>query len=127
MKKMSMSTLALVFGLAVMPLGVQAATEGAAKSTTASSVGKSAGKEKSADKKAVKEAAASQAEEEKVSMNKASAAEFSKALNGVGLKKGQTIVEYREEMGPFTQIEQLQEVPGIGPALFQRNQSRLKL
>ncbi|EIC82340.1 helix-hairpin-helix domain-containing protein, partial [Serratia sp. M24T3] len=76
---------------------------------------------------AAKEAAAANAEEEKVSLNNASAAELSKVLNGVGLKKGQTIVEYREEMGPFTNIDQLQEVPGIGPGLFKRNQSRLKL
>lgn len=127
MKNLSIKSLALVLGLAVMPFGAQAATESATKSATASSIEKSAGKEKKADQKAAKESAASKAEEEKVSLNNASAEEFSKALNGVGLKKGQTIVNYREEMGPFTQLEQLQEVPGIGPALFQRNQSRLKL
>lgn len=126
MKKLSITTLALALGLAVMPLSLQAATESAAKTTASSSVDKSATQDKKAGKSAAKEASSS-VEEEKVSLNHASAEELSKALNGVGLKKGQTIVEYREEMGPFTQIEQLQEVPGIGPALFQRNQSRLKL
>ncbi len=126
MKKLSITTLALALGLAVMPFSSQAATESAAKTTASSSVDKSATHDKKAGKSAAKEASSS-VEEEKVSLNHASAEELSKALNGVGLKKGQTIVEYREEMGPFTQIEQLQEVPGIGPALFQRNQSRLKL
>jgi competence protein ComEA len=36
-------------------------------------------------------------------------------------------VRYREQHGPFTQIEQLQEVPGIGPALFEMNRARLKM
>ncbi len=126
MKKLSITTLTLALGLALMPLSLQAATENAAKTTTPTSVEKSASKDKKVDQSAVKESSSS-VEKEKVSINNASAEELAKALNGVGLKKGQTIVEYREQMGPFTKIDQLQEVPGIGPALYQRNQSRLKL
>ncbi|KAB8310067.1 ComEA family DNA-binding protein [Erwinia endophytica] len=62
-----------------------------------------------------------------VSINQATAEELAAALNGVGLKKAQAIVSYRDEYGAFTQLEQLKEVPGMGNALVERNLSRLKL
>ncbi|WP_415423209.1 ComEA family DNA-binding protein [Serratia marcescens] len=66
-------------------------------------------------------------EEAAVSINQASAEQLAAALSGVGLKKAEGIVRYREQNGPFTQVEQLQEVPGIGPALFEKNRTRLKM
>lgn len=63
----------------------------------------------------------------KVSINQADAKELAQMLNGVGLKKAEAIVRYREQNGPFTEIEQLQEVPGIGPSLVERNRERLKM
>lgn len=48
-------------------------------------------------------------------------------MNGVGLKKAQSIVSYREQYGPFSAIQQLNEVPGIGNSLLERNAARLKL
>ncbi|QKJ86177.1 AraC family transcriptional regulator [Paramixta manurensis] len=62
-----------------------------------------------------------------VSINTASAQELAAALNGVGLKKAEAIVSYRDQYGPFTQLEQLKEVPGMGSLLVERNLSRLKL
>ncbi|MCF1613254.1 helix-hairpin-helix domain-containing protein [Serratia marcescens] len=67
------------------------------------------------------------AEETAVSINQATAEQLAAALSGVGLKKAEGIVRYREQNGPFTQVEQLQEVPGIGPALFEKNRTRLKM
>lgn len=64
---------------------------------------------------------------EQISINEATAEQLSAAMNGVGLKKAQAIVSYREQYGPFTAIEQLKEVPGIGNALIERNAERLKL
>jgi competence protein ComEA len=64
---------------------------------------------------------------ESVSINHATAEELSAVMNGVGLKKAQAIISYREQYGPFTQIEQLKEVPGIGNALVERNLTKLKL
>lgn len=61
------------------------------------------------------------------SINAASAEELAQVLNGVGLKKAQSIVSYREEYGPFKEIDQLQEVPGIGSALVERNRARIRL
>lgn len=66
-------------------------------------------------------------QQEKVSLNRASAEEFAAALSGIGLKKAQRIVTYREQYGPFTHIEQLQEVPGIGLATLEKNLARLML
>ena len=63
----------------------------------------------------------------RVSINNASAAELAKGLNGVGLKKAQAIVSYREEYGPFKTVEDLKQVPGMGNSLVERNLSHLKL
>ncbi len=73
------------------------------------------------------EAVAAVSDEASVSINQADAEQLASILKGVGLKKAESIVRYREQNGPFTQIEQLQEVPGIGPALFERNRARLKM
>ncbi|MFS7243148.1 ComEA family DNA-binding protein [Serratia proteamaculans] len=73
------------------------------------------------------EAGAAANDEASVSINQADAEQLASMLKGVGLKKAESIVRYREQNGPFTQIEQLQEVPGIGPALFERNRTRLKM
>jgi competence protein ComEA len=62
-----------------------------------------------------------------VSINSASAEELAQKMNGVGLKKAQAIVSYRDEFGPFKTLEQLQEVPGIGASLVERNLARIKL
>ncbi|MCU5772005.1 helix-hairpin-helix domain-containing protein [Erwiniaceae bacterium BAC15a-03b] len=67
------------------------------------------------------------AEQGIVSINSASAEELAAAMSGVGLKKAESIVSYREKYGPFSAVEQLKEVPGIGSALVERNAERLKL
>lgn len=41
-------------------------------------------------------------------------------LPGVGETLARRIVEYREEHGPFQQIEELRHVAGLGPKTFQR-------
>lgn len=64
---------------------------------------------------------------DKVSINTASADELAQAMNGVGLKKAQAIVSYREEYGPFKTIDDLRQVPGMGGALVERNLAHLML
>lgn len=61
-----------------------------------------------------------------VNINTASAEELSEAMNGVGIKKAQAIVQHRKEFGPFKSLEQLLDVPGIGASLLERNRSRIK-
>ncbi|MCS3432321.1 helix-hairpin-helix domain-containing protein [Klebsiella sp. BIGb0407] len=61
-----------------------------------------------------------------VDINTASAEELAEAMNGVGIKKAQAIVKYRQEFGPFKSIENITDVPGIGASLLERNRSRIK-
>jgi competence protein ComEA len=61
-----------------------------------------------------------------VNLNTANAAELEQ-LDGVGEKTAQKIIAYREETGGFTSIEQLMEVPGIGPAKFDAIRENVKV
>ncbi len=58
---------------------------------------------------------------EQIDINTASAEELAEALKGIGAKKAEAIVQYREENGPFTAVEQLTEVKGIGPKTLENN------
>ncbi len=62
-----------------------------------------------------------------VNINQASTHELATLLTGVGEKKAQSIVEYRELNGPFTSVDSLMEVKGIGPALLAKNRQRIIL
>lgn len=77
--------------------------------------------------KAATPAKASDQEGTRVSINTASAEDLARAMNGVGLKKAQAIVSYREEYGPFKTVEDLKQVPGMGNSLVERNLSILTL
>ncbi len=61
-----------------------------------------------------------------VDVNKASAEQL-QTLKGVGPKRAEAIVRYREDNGPFKSIEDLLEVPGVGPSLIEDNASALEL
>ncbi|MBJ9721974.1 ComEA family DNA-binding protein [Acinetobacter calcoaceticus] len=63
---------------------------------------------------------------EQVDLNKATVNEF-KQLKGVGEKKAQAIVEYRQKNGGFKNIDEFKNVKGIGPAIFEKNKTRLAL
>ena len=62
-----------------------------------------------------------------MSINSASAEDLAHAMNGVGLKKAQAIIAYRDEYGPFKTIDDLKQVPGIGTSLVERNLTHLTL
>lgn len=47
------------------------------------------------------------------------------SLKGIGPAKAEAIVAYREANGPFTRVEQLTEVKGIGSAILEKNRSDL--
>lgn len=69
----------------------------------------------------------SQSDSSQVNINQATAEQLAEVMLGIGIKKAQNIVSYREQNGPFSSVEQLQDVPGIGIATIERNLSRLKL
>ncbi|WP_432696339.1 ComEA family DNA-binding protein [Marinobacterium sp. YM272] len=62
-----------------------------------------------------------------VDINTASAEQIAAALNGVGPSKAAAIVAYRDQFGPFTSVDQLAEVSGIGPATVDKNRDQIQL
>lgn len=62
-----------------------------------------------------------------VDINTADAATLAGAINGVGEKKAATIVAYRETHGPFTRVEDLSKVKGIGPGTVEKNRQNLEV
>ncbi|HHQ4705882.1 ComEA family DNA-binding protein [Aeromonas hydrophila] len=60
----------------------------------------------------------------KVNLNTASINELT-ALKGIGEKKAQAIVDYREKQGKFTTVDQLADVSGIGPATLEANRDMI--
>jgi competence protein ComEA len=47
------------------------------------------------------------------------------ALNGIGEVLAGAIVQYRDEHGPFTSVDQLEDVPGIGPSTLEEIRSQV--
>ncbi|TXK93440.1 competence protein ComEA [Methylococcaceae bacterium CS1] len=64
---------------------------------------------------------------EPVNINKASADEIAASLNGVGDKKAQEIVKYRETQGPFKSANELVNVKGIGDKTIAKNKGNIKI
>jgi competence protein ComEA len=61
-----------------------------------------------------------------IHLNQANIDELQK-LKGIGEKKAQAIVEYRQKNGGFKNIDEFKNVKGIGPAIFEKNKTRLTL
>ena len=57
--------------------------------------------------------------QEIININTATASDFDK-LPGIGASKAEAIIQYREEHGNFSRIEDLKEISGIGDALFEK-------
>ena len=59
-----------------------------------------------------------------ININTADATAF-EALNGIGEVLAGAMVQYREEHGAFTSVDQLEDVPGIGPATLEEIRSQV--
>lgn len=63
----------------------------------------------------------------KVDLNQADAATLQRELVGIGEAKAQAIIAYRQGNGPFSSIDELLEVKGIGKAILEKNRDKLQL
>ncbi len=62
-----------------------------------------------------------------VDLNHADAPALAAAIDGVGPRLAEAIVAYRKAHGPFTSVDQLLAVKGIGPRVLERNRERLSV
>ena len=62
----------------------------------------------------------------KVNINTATAEELC-TLNGVGPKRAQDIIRYREEHGAFADIQEIMQVPGIKQSLFAKLKDHIRV
>jgi competence protein ComEA len=62
-----------------------------------------------------------------VNINTADAQTIADSLGGIGLKKAQAIVDYRDKNGAFKTIEDLSQVSGIGAKTIEKNKADILL
>ena len=60
-----------------------------------------------------------------ININTATAQQLAEGIKGVGQKKAELIVEYREKYGKFATVEELTQVKGIGKGTLQANAGKL--
>jgi len=60
-----------------------------------------------------------------ININSADAETLTRELKGIGATKAKAIVAYREVHGPFTAVDELLEVKGIGAATLEKNRTKL--
>ncbi len=60
-----------------------------------------------------------------VNINTADAALLAQAIKGVGIKRAEAIVAYREQHGPFKSIEELTAVQGVGVRIVETSRHNL--
>jgi competence protein ComEA len=62
---------------------------------------------------------------ETVNINQADAESLALAIKGVGHKRAEAIIEYREQYGPFQSVDELTQVQGIGEKLLEGSRQNL--
>jgi len=64
---------------------------------------------------------------EALNINSAKAEVLAETLTGVGLKRAEDIVAFREDNGPFKSIDDLVLVKGIGSSTVEKNRERISV
>jgi competence protein ComEA len=64
---------------------------------------------------------------ETVNINRSDAQTMAAVLNGIGIKRAESIVAYRIQNGDFKSIDDLKAVKGIGDAIIEKNRSKITL
>lgn len=67
------------------------------------------------------------AQQAMVNINVADAQSLAAGLKGVGQSRAVDIVRYRETYGPFTSVDELAEVKGVGKSTIEKNRHVLTL
>jgi competence protein ComEA len=62
---------------------------------------------------------------DKVDINTADVATLDRVMDGIGVKKAEAIVKYRQENGLFKSIQDLENVSGIGAKTIAKNKDKL--
>jgi competence protein ComEA len=62
---------------------------------------------------------------EPVNINTATAEEIAAVIKGIGPKKAEAIVTYRQQHGPFQTVDDLKKVPGVGDKIVENNRANL--
>lgn len=76
---------------------------------------------------AVDDTASSQIAVDTVNINSATAEMLASHIQGIGLKKAQAIVLWRESNGPFQSVDDLLNVKGIGTATLSKNRNIIRI
>lgn len=64
---------------------------------------------------------------ETVNINTADKESLMSAIKGVGEKRAEAIIAYREEHGPFKSIEDLADVKGVGLSIVEANTDNISI
>ena len=62
-----------------------------------------------------------------ININSATAEQLSEGLVGIGPKKAEAIIAYRNANGGFVSVEELLEIKGIGSATLDKNRNLIVL
>ena len=60
-----------------------------------------------------------------VNINSDDAETIAEVLNGVGMVRAEAIVNYREENGPFLNLDDLGMVRGVGESTIEKNREKI--
>jgi len=60
-----------------------------------------------------------------VNINTADAESLAAAISGVGLKRAEAIIAYRDKNGPFESVSELVEVRGLGEKIVEKSRDQL--
>ncbi len=63
---------------------------------------------------------------QEVNINTADAQSIASSLNGIGVKKAEAVVAWRNEHGNFTDLAELENIKGIGPKTIEKNKGNIK-
>ncbi len=64
---------------------------------------------------------------ETVNINTADKEVLMTSIKGVGEKRAEAIIAYREQNGSFTSVEELAEVRGIGASIVEKNMDNISV